>query len=47
MAGHVARTGEIGKCIQNVGRKNELKRPRERPRRRWDDNTGMNLIEIG
>jgi hypothetical protein len=46
-AEHVARTGE-GRVVYRVlvGRL-EGKRPLERPRRRWEDNTKMDLREIG
>jgi hypothetical protein len=46
-AGHVARMGE-GRVVYGVlvGRP-ECKRPLERPRRRWEDNIGLDLSEIG
>jgi hypothetical protein len=46
-AGHVARMGE-GRSVYRilVGRP-EGKRPLGRPRRRWEDNTEMDLREIG
>jgi hypothetical protein len=46
-AGHVARMGE-GRGVYRVlvGRP-EGKRPPERPRRRWDDNSKMDLRETG
>jgi hypothetical protein len=46
-AGHVTRMGE-GRGVYRVlvGRP-EGKRPRERHRRRWEDNIKMNLREIG
>jgi hypothetical protein len=45
--GHVARVGE-GRGVYRVlvGRP-ECKRPLGRPRRRWEDNTKMDLREIG
>jgi hypothetical protein len=46
-AGHVARMGEgRGVCRVLVGR-SEGKRPLERPRRMWEDNIKMDLVEIG
>jgi hypothetical protein len=45
-AGHVARVGEIRKCIQYLFGKPEGKRPLGRPRRRWEDNIRMDLREI-
>jgi hypothetical protein len=46
-AGHVARMGEVrGACKILVG-KPEGRRPLGRPRRRWEDNIGMDLREIG
>ena len=46
-AGYVARMGEErGMCRVLVG-KPERKRPLERPRRRWEDNIGMDLEEVG
>jgi hypothetical protein len=46
-AGHVARMGE-GRSVYRVlvGRP-EGKRPRGRPKRRWEDNIKMDLEEIG
>jgi hypothetical protein len=46
-AGHVARMGE-GRDIYRVlvGRP-KSKRPRGRPRRRWEDNIKLDLMEIG
>jgi hypothetical protein len=45
-AGHVARKGEVrGACIILVGRP-EGRRPLGRLRRRWEDNTKMDLWEI-
>jgi len=45
--GHVARMGERrGVCGVLVG-KPEGKRPRARPRRRWENNIKMNLREVG
>jgi len=46
-AGHAARMGERrGECRVLVG-KPEGKRPRGRPRRRWEDNIKMDLKEVG
>ena len=46
-AGHVARMGEErGVCRVLVG-KPEGRRPQGRPRRRWLDNIGMDLQEVG
>jgi hypothetical protein len=46
-AGHVARMGEKrGVCWALVG-KPEGTRPLGRPRRRWEDNTKMDLREVG
>jgi hypothetical protein len=44
-AGHVARVGE-GRSVYRVGRP-EGKRALERPRLRWENNTNMDLREIG
>ena len=46
--GHVARMGE-GRGVHRVlvGRKTEGKRPMGRPRRRWEDNSKMDLQEVG
>jgi hypothetical protein len=42
-AGHVARRGDSkNACIFSVG-KAEVKRPLERPKRRWNDNIKMKL----
>ena len=47
-AGNVARMGE-GRGVHRVlvGRKTEGKRPMGRPRRRWEDNSKMDLQEVG
>ena len=47
LAGHVARMGE-GRGVHRVliG-KPEGKRPLGRPRRRWEDNINMELLEVG
>jgi hypothetical protein len=46
-AGHVARIGERrGACRALVG-KREGRSPLGKPRRRWEDNTKMNLREVG
>jgi hypothetical protein len=38
--------GTDDKCLKNVGRKHEGKRPPRRRRGRWEDNIKMNLREI-
>jgi hypothetical protein len=45
--GHAARMGEKRNACRILVRKPEGKRPRGRPRRRWVDNTKMDLREIG
>jgi len=46
-AGHVAHMGE-GRCVHRVlVGKPEGKRPLGRPRRRWEDNSKMDLWEVG
>ena len=39
--------GTIQKCIQSLVWKPESKRPLGRPRRRWEDNIKMDLMEVG
>jgi hypothetical protein len=46
-AGHVARMGEGRGVYRVLVRKLEGKRPLGRPRRRWEDNIGMDLQEVG
>jgi hypothetical protein len=46
-AGHVARMGEVKGVYNNLVGRPEGRRPLGRPRRRWEDNIGMNLGEIG
>jgi len=46
-AGHVALMGEMRNYYKILVRKPERKRPRGRPRRRWEDNIRMDLREIG
>ena len=46
-AGHVARMGEEGWVYRVLVGKLERKRPLGRPRRRWVDNIGMDLQEVG
>jgi hypothetical protein len=46
-AGHVARMGEGRKVYSVLAGKPERKRPLERPRRRWEDGTEMDLRQIG
>jgi hypothetical protein len=45
--GHVARTGERTVVYRVLVGKREGKRPLGRPRRRWDDNSKMDLQEVG
>ena len=47
MAGHVARMKEGMSPFKILTRKPTGNRPLGRPRRRWEDNIGMNLKEIG
>jgi hypothetical protein len=42
-----ARMGEKRNAYRLLGGKPEVKRPLERPRRRWVDNIKMGLREIG
>jgi hypothetical protein len=46
-AGHVARLGEGRGVYRVLVRRPAGKRPRGRPRRRWEDNIKMDLREIG
>ena len=46
-AGHVARTGEERRAYRVLVGKPEGKRPLWRPRRRWVDNIGMDLQDVG
>ena len=46
-AGHVARMGEETEVYRVLVGKPEGRRPLERPRRRWVDNIGMDLQEVG
>jgi hypothetical protein len=46
-AGHVARMGEKRNTYRLLLGKPEEKRPEGRPRRRWVDNIGMDLGEVG
>ena len=46
-AGHVARMGEERGAYRVLVGKLEGKRPLVRPRRRWVDNIGMDLQEVG
>ena len=43
----VARMGERGGLYRNLVGKPEGRRPHGRPRRRWEDNTKMDLQEVG
>jgi hypothetical protein len=45
--GHVARMGEGRGVYRILVRRPESKRPRGRPRHRWEDNIKMDLREIG
>jgi hypothetical protein len=45
-AGHVARMGEVRGAYNILVGRPERKRPRGRPRRRWEDNIKMDLREI-
>jgi hypothetical protein len=45
--GHVARMGEGRGVYRVLVGKPEGKRPPGRPRRRWEDNIKMDLMEIG
>jgi hypothetical protein len=46
-AGHVARTGEEERIVQDFGGKALRKRPLGRPRRKREDGIRMDLTEIG
>jgi hypothetical protein len=46
-AGHVARMGEIRNASKIMVGKPETKRPLGRPRRRWEYNIKIELVEIG
>jgi len=46
-AGHVARMGEEREVYRFLVGKPEERRPLGRPRRRWVDNIGMDLQEVG
>jgi len=46
-AGHVARMGEERRVYRVLVGKPEGKRPLGRPRRRWVDNIGVDLQEVG
>jgi hypothetical protein len=46
-AGHVARMGERRGVHRVLEGKPEGKKPLGRPRRRWEDNTKMDLQEVG
>ena len=46
-AGHVARMGEERGVFRVLLRKSVGRRPLGRPRRRWVDNIGMDLQEVG
>jgi hypothetical protein len=46
-AGHVARMGRRGRHIRLLVGKPEEKRPLGRPRRRWVDNSRIDLGEVG
>jgi hypothetical protein len=46
-AGHVARMGEVRGAYNILVGRPERRRPRGRPRRRWEDNIKMDPREIG
>jgi hypothetical protein len=46
-AGHVARMGAKRDAYRSLVGKPEGRRPLGRPRRRWVDNIGMDLVEVG
>ena len=46
-AEHVARMGERRGAYRDLVWKPEGRRPLARPRRRWEDNTKMDLREVG
>jgi hypothetical protein len=46
MSGHAARMGEMRNAYKVLDGKTEGKRPRIRPRRRWEDNIRMDLRTI-
>jgi hypothetical protein len=46
-AGHVVRMGEVRGAYNILVGRPEGRRPLGRPRRRWEDNTKMDLREIG
>ena len=46
-AGHVARMGEWRGVYRVLVGKPEERRPLARPRRRWEDNIGIDLREVG
>jgi hypothetical protein len=46
-AGHIARIGEKRYACKLLVEKSDGKRPLGRPRRRWLDNIGMDLLELG
>jgi len=47
LAGHVASMGEKRGVCRNLVGKPDGKRPLGRPRRKWEDNTKMDLQEVG
>jgi len=47
LAGHVARMGERRGVYRVLVVKPEGKRPLGRPRRRWEDNIKVDLLEVG
>jgi hypothetical protein len=46
-AGHVARVGEKRNAYRLLVGEPEARRPLGRPRRRWVDNSKVDLIELG
>jgi hypothetical protein len=47
MAGHVVRIGEVRDAYKILAGRPEGRRPLGKPRRRWEDNTKIDLREIG
>jgi len=46
-AGHVARMGESSGVYRVLVGKHEGNKPLGRPRRKWEDNIKMDLLEVG
>ena len=47
MGGAYSTSGEEERCTHGLVRKPERQRPLRRPRHRWEDNTKMDLQEVG